>query len=224
MPRIPRVVVLGLPHHITQRGNRREAVFFDDRDRQHYLELLATCAARAGLAIHAYCLMTNHVHLVAVPAAEQSLADCLGPLHLRYAQHINRTQRLGGRLWQGRYFSCPLDDAHYSEAVRYVELNPVRAGLVGQADKYPWSSAAAHVAGTAGELLADVASLREAVGDWSAWLREPLDQGRVTTIRQRTMTGRPAGDSAFVAQMSERLGRALATRGRGRPRKQEEGK
>jgi len=221
MPRIPRVVVPGLPHHITQRGNRREAVFFEERDRQHYLELLATCAARTGLAIHAYCLMTNHVHLVAVPATEQSLADCLGPLHLRYAQHVNRTQRLGGRLWQGRYFSCPLDDAHYAEAVRYVELNPVRAGLATVAEEYPWSSAAAHVSGATGLPLADVAALRETVGDWSAWLREPLDEGRVTAIRQRTMTGRPAGDSAFVAGLSERLGRALATRGRGRPRKQQ---
>ncbi len=221
MPRISRVVVPGLPHHITQRGNRREDVFFDDDDRRHYLKLLSHYAAHTGLAIHAYCLMTNHVHLVAVPATEQSLSACLGPLHLRYAQHINRRQAVCGRLWQGRYFSCPLDEAHYAEAVRYVELNPVRAGLVRRAEEYAWSSAASHVAGSPEEPLTDASTLREAVDDWSAWLHEPLDEGRVNTIRQRTMTGRPAGDREFVTRLGERLGRMLSTRQPGRPRKRD---
>ncbi len=212
----------GLPHHLTQRGNRRENVFFDDADRQHYLDLLARYAARAELAVHAYCLMPNHVHLVAVPASETSLAACLGPVHLCYAQHLSRAQGCNGRWWQGRYYSCPLDDAHYAAAVQYVELNPVRAGLVGQAEDYPWSSAAAHVTG-ASDWLADVSALREAVGDWSAWLREPLADGRVSAIRQRTMTGRPAGDSEFVARVGEQLGRELTTRRPGRPRKQDGG-
>jgi putative transposase len=102
-----RVVISGCPHHVTQRGNRRDDVFFTDADRARYLELLSKYATRSGLAIQAYCLMSNHVHLVAVPQGEASLSAALKPLHMRYAQHVNWTQRISGRLWQGRFFSCP---------------------------------------------------------------------------------------------------------------------
>ena len=129
MPRMARVVIPGCPHHLTQRGNRREDVFFTAADRQRYLELLAEYAEKHGLAVQAYCLMTNHVHLVVVPRAEASLGAALKPVHMRYAQHVNWTQHIGGRLWQGRFFSCPLDEEHLWAAVRYVECNPVRAGM-----------------------------------------------------------------------------------------------
>lgn len=213
----------GLPHHVTQRGNRREVVFFDDDDRRHFLDLLSRYAARTGLSIHAYCLMPNHVHLVVVPTTEASLASCLGPVHLRYAQHLNRKQGVAGRVWQGRFYSCPLDEAHFVEAVRYVELNPVRAGLVGRAEEYPWSSAAAHAAGVADGLLADIAELRDSVGDWSTWLRQPLAEDRLGAIRRGTMTGRPAGDAEFVTRLGERLGRRLTSRPAGRPRRRKDG-
>jgi putative transposase len=118
MPRTARIVVPDIPYHVTQRGNRREDVFFCDGDRRVYLELLQKYAQRHGLDIVAYCLMTNHVHLVVVPHTAQALAGTLKPLHLRYAQHVNWTQGLTGRLWQGRFFSCGLDDAHLFSAVR----------------------------------------------------------------------------------------------------------
>jgi len=144
MPRFKRVVVPGLPHHITQRGNRRMNVFFDDEDREIFLRILGEVGESNGLANFSYDLMTNHEHLVSVPKLESSLAtsmrDLLGP----YAAYINRKYGFSGRLWQGRFFSTVLDDAHFWEAIRYVERNPVRAGLVQRAEQYRWSSAAAH--------------------------------------------------------------------------------
>ena len=139
-----RVVVPGLPHQLTQRGNRREDVFFGDADRQRYLQLLIEYSDKHGLVTLAYCLMTNHVHFVSVPARADSLARVFKPVDLRYAQHINWTQGISGRLWQGRFFSCPLDDEHLWAAIRYVERNPVRARLVRKPEDYPWSRAQAH--------------------------------------------------------------------------------
>lgn len=202
-----------------QRGNRGEAVFHSDADRQVYLELLAGYAARHEVAIHAWCLLADQVHLVAVPAAESSLAACLGPVHLRYAQHVNQALRLSGRVWQGRFYSAPLDDEHHAEAVRYVELMPVRAELVSEPEAYRWSSAAAHVMGRADPLVAVPSPLREVVGDWRAWLREPVNEERQATVRRATMTGRPAGDAAFVTRVERLLGRPLRVRRPGRPRK-----
>jgi len=129
-----RVVVPGIGHHLTQRGNRREEVFFDDGERQRYLQLLLEYSAKHGMEILAYCLMTNHVHLVAVPARIDSLARGMKSLDLRYAQHVNWHQGICGRLWQGRFLSCPLDEDHLWAAIRYVERNPVRARLVRKAE------------------------------------------------------------------------------------------
>ena len=128
-----------------ERGNRREDVFFGDADRRRYLLLMLEYARAHALEIWAYCLMTNHVHFVAVPREPEALAATFKPVHMRYAQHVNRRLRTTGHLWQGRYHSCPLDEEHLWQAVRYVERNPVRAGLVRRAERYPWSSAAAHV-------------------------------------------------------------------------------
>ena len=144
MPRMARVVIPGVPHHVTQRGNRGEEVFFCDDDRRRYLDLLAKYGAKHGLAVHAYCLMTNHVHLVVVPETAESLAAALKPLHLRHAQELNHRLNISGILWQGRFHSTPLDERHFWAAVRYVERNPVRTGMVEHAWDYPWSSAAAH--------------------------------------------------------------------------------
>lgn len=223
MPRIARVVIPGCPHHVTQRGNRREAVFFTPDDRRRYLALLAEYAAKGGLAIQAYCLMTNHVHLVAVPAAEGSLGGTLKPVHMRYSQHVNRTQGLGGRLWQGRFFSCPLDREHLWAAVRYVERNPVRAGLTDSAEAYGWSSAAAHVGLREEEVLSDPCGLTAELGPaaWRRWLREPWEDQDAALARLRlcTRTGRPAGGRRFVKRLESQLGRVLAARNPGRPKK-----
>ena len=221
MPRMARIVVPDCPHHVTQRGNRREEVFFTDADRVRYLELLKAYADKHGLAVQAYCLMSNHLHLVVRPRTEASLAGALRPVFLRYAQHVNRTQGLSGRLWQGRFFSCPLDEVHFWEAVRYVERNPVRARMVRKAERYAWSSAAAHCGLREDLLLADAAELAGQVGDWSAWLREGQDDGMVGAIRGGTRTGRPVGSDGFIGRLERMLGRVLRPRKGGRPRKQE---
>ena len=219
MPRMARIVVTDCPHHVTQRGNRREEVFFTDADRLRCLELLKAYADKHGLGVQAYCLMSNHLHLVVTPRTEASLAGTLRPVFLRYAQHINWTQGLSGRLWQGRFFSCPLDERHFWEAVRYVERNPVRARLVRKAERYAWSSAAAHCGLRADGLLADAAELAAQVGDWSAWLREGQDDAMVRAIRGGTRTGRPVGSEPFVRRLERMLGRVLRPRKGGRPRK-----
>lgn len=226
MPRIARVVIQDVPHHVTQRGNRRGDVFFTDADRTRYLELLGEYSSQRGLEILAYCLMTNHIHLVVVPPAPYVLGAVLKPVHLRYAQHVNWTQGLSGRLWQGRFFSCPLDEAHTLTALRYVEQNPVRARLVRKAEEYRWSSAAGHVGLHADSLLADVSPLREAAGitDWSEWLQEREQSWTVEQLREKTRTGRPLGSEEFVKRLERLTGRILRPQKGGRPRKKRVGK
>ena len=219
MPRMARIVIPDLPHHVTQRGNRREDVFFDDKDRRRYLLLLLEYSRKHALDIWAYCLMTNHVHFVAVPRASDSLAATFKPVDMRYTQHVNRRLHATGHLWQGRFYSCPLDDEHLWAAVRYVERNPVRAGIVTRAEKYPWSSAAAHCGGRLDPLVSGDLESRGVVDDWSAWLRQADDKTMLKMLRMRTRTGRPAGDGAFVARLEELSGRLLAPRKGLRPRK-----
>ncbi len=138
MPRLARMVFAGVPHHITQRGNRHEDVFYVKEDYQTYLEWLNHYSQQHQLEILAYCLMTNHIHLVAVPSHKSSLQHVLKPLHMRYAQRINRIKQWSGHFWQGRYFSSPMDERYMWAAIRYVEQNPVRARMVRKAEDYPW--------------------------------------------------------------------------------------
>ena len=147
MARIARVVVPGCWHHITQRGNRRQSVFFEDADYTLYLQLLAHHTRRCAVRIVGYCLMGNHVHLIAIPPAETALAKSLGRAHVDYARWLNLRRGETGHVWQNRFFSCPMDDWHQWEALRYVECNPVRAGMVSEAPEWRWSSAEAHTSG-----------------------------------------------------------------------------
>ena len=147
MPRATRIVLPNMPHHVIQRGNRKQAIFFDDPDRQAYLKLLAGACARQETRCLAWCLMSNHVHLILVPAREDGLRATLASAHTRYAQRINRAQAASGHLFQGRYASYAMDDAHLMVAVRYIENNPVAAGLARRAEDWRWSSARAHVLG-----------------------------------------------------------------------------
>ena len=224
MPRFARVVIPDCPHHITQRGNRQDDVFFTDADRQRYLQLLKEYAAKHGLSIQAYCLMTNHVHLVAVPRQATSLNGVLKPLHTRYTQHINACQGVSGRLWQGRFFSCPLDKKHLWAAVKYVELNPVRAGIVRKAANYPWSSAAGHVGIRDDEICDDPCKMSKAMppSQWKKWLGEQsaTEDNLITTVKKSTHTGRPAGGNSFVSRLEAKLGRVLKAKKIGRPKKQ----
>lgn len=215
MSRVARIVVPGLAHHVTQRGNRRGDVFECDDDRHAYLRFLKQYADKHGLAVWAYCLMTNHVHLVVVPEREDSLAKALRDAHTVYAMRFNTRTRLSGHVWQGRFYSCPLDESHLWAAVRYVECNPVRAGLVARAEEYAWSSAAAHCGLRTDGVLSKDFPPPGVMSDWADWLKAE-DETDVTRLRMCTRVGRPCGNATFIARLESLLGRVLGPKPRGR--------
>lgn len=207
MARLARVVVPGIPHHVTQRGNRRQPVFLQPEDYQTYLALLQEYGRRWGLAIWAYGLMTNHVHLIVVPATPESLTRAIAETHRRYTRAINFREGWRGYLWQGRFASFPMDEPHLAAAMRYVERNPVAAGLVRQAEEYPWSSAPAHVTRGLDPLLSPC-FLTEQIPDWRAFLattNAPSSQ----RLERHVRTGRPLGDEIFLRRLEAQLGRRL---------------
>jgi putative transposase len=208
MARIARVVVPGIPHHVTQRGNRRMEVFFSDDDREEYLRLLVESGREHGVRYLGYCLMANHVHLLAVPESEERLALGIGRAHKRYTRGINFRENWRGYLWQGRFFSCPLDERGAVAVLRYIELNPVRAGLVRYAEQWPWSSAAAHVKGRHDAVIRGKA-FRMSGEEWKAFLREGIEEGELKRIRRHATSGRPMGDDAFVDRIERSLKRVL---------------
>ena len=214
MARLARVVLPGIPYHVTQRGNRRQQTFFEDGDFALYRDLLAAAAQRAGTDIWAYCLMPNHVHLIAVPSDEDGLRRTFADAHRRYTGFINARQRWTGHLWQGRYGAVAMDEAHLFHAARYVALNPVRAQLCDRAEQWPWSSAGAHLAGE-DDGLATVAPLLERVGDFAVFLGAAEDQQATRALRMAETTGRPVGSRAWVEEMERRSGRCLTPRKRG---------
>ena len=212
---------------MTQRGNRREDIFFTDEDRETYLLWLREYSDKHQVEVLAYCLMTNHIHLVVVPATDDGLQRLLKPLHMRYAQRINRARGWKGHLWQGRFFSSPLDEAYLWAAVRYVERNPVRAGIVRRAENYRWSSAAAHC-GIRPDGLLNLESRWSkqfvVIDDWSAWLAEGDETEGIQILRQNIDKGLPCGNESFVRRLGKVVGRGLEFRPQGRPRKAEDGK
>jgi putative transposase len=211
MPRLARVVAPGIPHHVTQRGNRRQPVFFGPVDYSSYLQLLAEWSSKHDVAIWAYCLMPNHVHLIAVPPTEAALARSIGEAHRRYTRMIHFRENWRGYLWQGRFASYPMDEDYLLKAVRYIELNPVRAGLVGKAWDYEWSSARAHVRGEADALVA-VEPMLARVADWREYLRGQVLEADLRAIRLHTRTGRPLGSEGFIDGLQSQLGRILRPR------------
>jgi putative transposase len=218
MPRFARVVVPGCPHHLIQRGNRRQQVFFSDEDKAFYLTLLDREAKKHGIIIWAFCLMKNHVHLIAVPMNKDSFARGFGEAHRRYTLVINIREGWKGFLWQGRYISYPLDDGHLYAAVRYVERNPVRAGIVAAAERYEWSSARAHVRKEAHPLLSPFA-LEAAIPDWADYLRARDDPKDIKNFLQHEQTGRPLGSEEFVKRLELLTGRVLAPKAKGRKKR-----
>ena len=221
MARLSRIVIPGVAHHVAQRGNRRLPIFFSDDDRAAYLALVAQGIAAAGVRCLAWCLMDNHVHLVLVPEDEDGLRAALGEAHRRYTSHVNAREGWSGYLFQGRFASYPMDDAHLVAAIRYVENNPVAAGLVAEAGDWRWSSARAHVAGrrVAGDPLTDVAALGRHVRNWRAYLARGIEAADETdtaeAIETRLRTGRPLGAAAWIADKEAQTGRDLAPRKRG---------
>ena len=216
MPRRGRCVLPGIPCHITQRGVDRCQTFKTEEDRLTYLRLLRDNLGDAEVRVLAWSVMTNHVHLVAVPGREDSLSVLFRRLHGRYAQYYNARTGRTGHLWQNRFFGCVLGASHLWRALVYVERNPVRAGMVERAEEYRWSSAAAHVSGEDGTGILDMEGWpQQAPADWAAVLSEE-DEEATVLLRSCTHAGRPFGEEAFVQEMAERFGRQWV---RGRPRK-----
>jgi putative transposase len=201
-----------MPHHVTQRGSRRCHVFLDDEDRLEYLDLLTESCHEFHLHMLAYCLMSNHVHYVARPDQPDSIRRVFHRVHGAYAQRFNTKYGFVGHLWQERPFSCVLDDAHLRNAVRYVELNPVRANMVERAKDYRWSSAAAHCRGEADCLVTVRPDGLTDITDWEGWLGVRQDSAEIQFIRDCTAAGRPCGDDVFVKQIEEATRRALTRR------------
>jgi len=226
MPRRPRFVVPGVPHHVTQRGNNRQDVFFSEQDRIRYLQILSEHSLRQDVRILGWCLMSNHVHLVAIPGAPESLALALGQAHSQYSLEQNRSQGCVGHLWQGRFYSCPLEPSHLLSAMRYVELNPVRAGMTANAWDWRWSSARAHCSPEVRDELLDwewcrwIEEVRLGVWNYSDWkatllAAEPTED--VDRMRRATNIGKPLGSDEFVRDLEAKAGRRLHVWARGRP-------
>lgn len=209
MARTARVVAAGVPHHVTQRGNRRQKTFFCDEDYETYRTILAESCRAAGVDIWAYCLMPNHVHLVLVPKTAEGLSAALSAAHRKYTRHINFRKGWRGFLWQGRFASFPMDEQYLLACARYVELNPVRAKLVRRAQDWKWSSARAHL-GRAADKLVDVKGIGSMVKNWKEFLAEGLDEEDLEAIRSGERTGRPLGSSSFIKKLERRLKRPLA--------------
>lgn len=213
MPRAARVVVPACPHHITQRGNNHQDVFFGDDDRRAYLDLVRDRCTAACVEMLGYCLMTNHVHLLAVPRDADSLAQALGRTHFAYTQYLNRRYGRSGHLWQNRFYSCVLDERHTWTALCYMERNPVRAGFVRRAWRYPWSSVAADVGEAADESgLLRLDEWRAALTPtkWRPELTRDLDDAAVAALHAlrasagggfiREQAGAPPGPSFAPAR------------------------
>lgn len=214
MPRIARVVAPGFPHHITQRGNRRLQTFFNDADYQAYINFMAHWCSQFSVDIWAYCLMPNHSHLIAVPNNTNSLHRAIGEAHRRYTCRINERMGWKGHLWQGRFSSFPMDEEYLLVAARYIEMNPVRAGLTGIAESYSWSSARAHMSGI-NDKLVKVEPLLNLVQDWKGFI-----SGRIHTYKQEKLirheqTGRPLGNDRYLKKLEEKLGRKFRQEKRG---------
>lgn len=206
------------PHHVTQRGTNKTEIFTDDQDRKTFLQYLNRWTDKTNTRILAYCLMHNHFHLLLVPEKEDELGKCLHGATFRYAQYFNQRHNRSGRLWQNRYFSCPIDkDEYLWHAARYVEENPVRAGLVEKPEDWEWSSASAKLVRDGALSLTDWLDENER----EQYLRFRMGKETVkdNEIRKATSTGRPLGNRNFYQIIEERLRRDLLPKKGGRPRK-----
>ena len=207
MARIARLVAPGCPHHVTQRGNRRETIFFGDDDYRLYLDLLGERCRKAGVELWSYCLMPNHVHLILTPANPQGLGRALGETHRRYASVINARLRVTGHLFQSRYGSVAMDEEHLMAAARYVALNPVRARLVARAEDWRWSSVRAHLSGEDNGVVMTTPLLERCAGRFADLIDAPPDAARIAALRAAETIGRPLGSARFLNNIAVLTGR-----------------
>ena len=221
MPRTARIVIPAVAHHITQRGNNQQDVFFVDDDRVVFLKFLKQQSEKFGMRIDGYCLMTNHIHIVATPRKEDSLAKTMGRTNLLYTQYVNYMHGRSGHLWQNRYFSCPLGPNYFFKALCYVEQNPVRARLCRWPWTYRWSSVQAHIGNLDefGLIDKNYWSKQSSGIDWKKILKEKAENSEFDTFRIYCRTGRPLGTDKFVSKLEVKLGRRLRPLPVGRPKK-----
>jgi len=219
MPRLARIVIPGVPHHISHRGNNRQDIFFVGDDRKAYLRFLKEHAERFGLRVWGYCLMTHHIHLVATPETEDALGKAVGRAHFRYTQHINRLHGRSGHLWEGRFHSCALDEEHFWMAMRYVEQNPVRAGIAAKPWEYPWSSAESHILNEPEDGLLDHTAWRELMepSDWRKLVGRRVRKSEGVFLRRNTERGWPLASDSILAKFEKLLGRRVRPLDIGRP-------
>lgn len=220
MPRIARKVAIGYPHHVIQRGNNRDNVFFDEKDRLVYLYLLNKYTEKWACPVLAYCLMPNHVHLLVKPLQEISLSKTMQGVTLCYTQYINKKHGKTGRLWESRYYSCIVDRENYLWiTTRYIEQNPKRAGIVNTEEGYPYSSARAHITGRVDEVLGEEIFGEEGRSEYVDFLHSHVEDGEINKIRSCTRLGLPFGNETFVKVIGQSLGIDLIRQPRGRPGK-----
>jgi len=211
MARIARVVACNYPHHIIQRGNRRQKVFFSDKDYQEYLRLLSLYAREFALDILTYCLMPNHVHIIAIPKNEKSLARAIGETHRNYTRMVNFRENWRGYLWQGRFSSYVLDESYLLSATKYILFNPVRAKIVKKPQDYKYSSIKHHLGMENNPLIADEI-LKSLIGNWEAFLKEGANDADVKLFKLHEKTGRPLGAGIFIEKLEKMFGVCLRKR------------
>jgi len=220
MARVARVVAVDYPHHITQRGNNHQIVFSDDSDYPKYLSFVKKYSQEYDLGICCYCLMPNHVHFIAIPHNEFSLAKTFNFAHMRYSQYFNKKQRQCGHLWQGRFYSCVLDEPHLVMAAQYIERNPVRAKIVKKAQDWKWSSANYNTGKQKNDLVINTplfGYISETQSTWERRLEKQDEENDMEAIRRNTKTGLPLGKDKFILRLEEEMGRELQSKPRGRP-------
>ncbi len=215
MARKARIVVPNYPHHVTQRGNRRQKTFFCEDDYRYYIELMSEFSRKSGTEVWAYCLMPNHVHLVMVPGEEDGLRSVLGEVHRRYTRHINFREGWRGHLWQERFHSFTMDEEYLLSTVRYVERNPVVARLCSNPEDWKWSSARAHLKGEDDNLVR-VKPMLDRINTWNDYLSDSDNSNNKDLIEQHTRTGRPLGCTDFVYKLEVITGEELAPKKPGR--------
>lgn len=213
MPRSARLVVPTIPHHLTHRGNNKQRTFLGEGDYRLYKKYLAAACEDTGTDIWAWCLMPNHVHLILVPSASTGLGAVMRRTQGRYTRAINVREGRVGHLWQARFASFVMDETYLLACARYVELNPVRAGLAKRAQDWPWSSARAHLEGV-GDGLTDPAPLLERWPDWRQVIEAPLEEEALQAIRVRERSGRPLGGRAFERRFTRAADGSGGRRGR----------
>lgn len=211
---MPRVMFAGAPFHVTHRGNQKKRILEDDEARHLYLHLLLKYAKTFEMSVWGYCLMVNHVHLIVVGKDRMSIPRAVGNAHREFSRRRNQKSCVTGHRWANRFFSTVLDEPHLWAAIRYVELNPVRAGIVKDATAYEWSSARVHAGRGGDALLATDRPFPGPIGDWRRWLGAGLEEEVQNRIRENTASGRPTGSDEFIDAIERSLDRRVRPRRR----------